>query len=188
MNIMYDNNIAETDEGESILLEIEDTNAALKRIDAEIAAVDAAADGNSADPDIDDLLKGNITTAPSLPERKRSLLRSKQKVNDHTDKLFVRLDAERTKARMKHAADIKPEVDGLEKEILNASIALHKLHLGYFQAKRSFLNNSIGTYGNFSSTITDILGVPVDSNTKWAWMFREAVKKGLIKQMPAGLK
>jgi hypothetical protein len=188
MTMMYENNIPETDEGKATLVEIEDAKAAVNNINAEIVAGDAAADGNSADPDLDDLLNGNITTAPSWSERRLSLLRSKQKVNGHLDKLFLRLNAERTKARMKHAVKIKPEVDGLEKEIIDAAIVLHKLHLDYFQAKRSFINNSIGTYGNFSCTIDDILGAPVDSNTKWAWMFREAVKKGLIKQMPAGLK
>jgi hypothetical protein len=187
--IMFENNIPDTEEGKATLVEIEDAKAAEKNITAEIVAGDAAAaDGNSADPDLDDLLSGNITTAPSWPEQKLSLLRSKQKVNDYLDKLFLRLDKERTKARMKHAAEIKPEVDSLEKEIIDAAVVLHKLHLNYFQAKRSFLNNSIGTYGNFSSTITDVLGVPVDSNTKWAWMFSQAVKNGLLKQMPEGLR
>jgi hypothetical protein len=172
----YENNISkyETEEGKAIRAEIAEAGVAIKNIDAQIITGDSVEDGASADPDIDDLLNGNITTPQSWPERKISLLRLKQKLNNHIDALSVKYKIEQTKSGMKLAAEIKPQVDKLEKEIVDAAIVLHKLHLKHFQAKRSFLNNSIGTYGNFSSTIDDVLGVPVSSHTKLAQFFLEA--------------
>jgi hypothetical protein len=172
----YENNISkyETENGKAIRSETEETKAAIKNIDAEITAGDLVADGASADPDIDDLLNGNITTSQSWPERRISLLRLKQKLNNHIDSLWVKYKRERTNAEMKLAAEIKPQVDKLEKEIVDAALVLHKLHVKHFQAKRSFLNNSIGIYGNFSSTIDEVLGVPVSSHTKLAQFFLEA--------------
>jgi hypothetical protein len=188
--INYTGNISDYDpeDGKVIVSEIEDAKEALKNIKAEIAACDADADGNSADPDLDDLLSGNITTSPSRHERQQSLLRSAHKVNTYIDTLSGKFKSERKKGEMKLASEIKPAVDALEKEIIEAAVRLHKLHLDYFLGKRSFINNGIGLHGNFSSTIDDVLGVPVNGNTAWAWMFREAVKKGLLKAMPAGLK
>jgi hypothetical protein len=187
---MYKNNISnyDTEEGKVTRTEIEDAKAAIKNIDAEIAAGDAAADGNSADPDLDDLLSGNITTTPSWPEQRHSLLRSKQKVNDYLDKLYVKLDKECEKAKIKLAAEIKPQVDSLEKQIIDAAVALYELQLDHFTSKRSFLSNGIGTYGNFSSTIDDVLGVPTNNSTAIARLFHEAVKKGQLKSMPAGIR
>ena len=187
--ITYKDNITEyaTESGKAIGNEIEDARAALKKIGAEISAGDAVADGNSADPDIGDLIRGDITASPSWSERRLSLLRSKQKLNDHIDALSLKLDKENTKAEMKLAAEIEPAVDALEKEIIDAAVVLHALQSKHFAAKRSFLNNGIGTYGNFSSTIDDVLGVPVNGNTPLAWLFREAVKKGQLKRMPVGL-
>jgi hypothetical protein len=174
--MMYENNISkfETEEGKAIRAEIAEAGVAIKTIDGEITAGDLVADGASADPDIDDLLNGNITTSQSWPERRISLLRLKQKLNNHIDALSIKYKTERTKAEMKLAAEIKPQVDKLEKEIVDAALVLHKLHVKHFQGKRSFLNNGIGTYGIFSSTIDEVLGVPVSSHTKLAQFFLEA--------------
>jgi hypothetical protein len=48
------------------------------------------------------------------------------------------------------------------------------------------LNAGIGIYQNYLSSIDDVLGLPVDSNTELAAFFREAVKKGQLRKMPEG--
>jgi hypothetical protein len=165
--MMYDKNkISDADEAKAIRIEKKDAEVAEKNITAEIAACVAAADDNGTEDNLEDLLNGNITTTPTRSERINSLLRSKQKVSNYIDKLSGNLKTEDAKAAMKYAAEIKSQVDGLEKEIVDAAVVLHKLHLKHFQAKRSFLNNSIGTYGNFSLSIDDVLGIPVNNHTR----------------------
>ena len=146
--MMYDKNkIFRTDEGKALRIELEDAKVAEKNITAEIAAAIAAGDNNTDyDANLEDLLNGNIITTPTPAERINSLHRSKQRVSNYTDTLSVKLKAEDTKAEMKYAAEIKPQVDGLEKEIVDAAVVLHKLQLKHFQAKRSFINNGISTY------------------------------------------
>ena len=177
--MMYDKNkIFRTDEGKALRIELEDAKVAEKNITAEIAAAIAAGDNNTDyDANLEDLLNGNIITTPTPAERINSLHRSKQRVSNYTDTLSVKLKAEDTKAEMKYAAEIKPQVDELEKEIVDAAVVLHKLQLKHFQAKRSFINNGISTYGNFSLSIDDVLGIPVNNNTALASIFRKPSRR-----------
>jgi hypothetical protein len=162
-----------------------------KIIDSRIAAISAEQSISTVDPiemQIQDLADGIVAEKPkSKADRITELKYQKRDIRDASDIVARKQKKGLYEVGRQLANHLKKPHDALERQLVDALIVVHGLHMEYFAAKRHLINSGIGIYTNFLSNIDDVLGIPVDNNTELAKFFREAVKKGLIKKMPAGL-
>lgn len=165
--------------------------ATLKRLYAELAVVNAAI-ANNENPDpypearIETLIATGINTPPpkTFEEQAHELQNAIRDINEALDKLAVTEKQIRWLAGQKLNAEIRPQATALEKRLVEAAVALHEVHFEYWTHKRHLINEGIGLFGNFSNSIDEILGVPVDGGSQFAEFFREAIKSGHLRSLP----
>jgi hypothetical protein len=183
-----------TDDERAVFADDNNLAATGKRLDADLAATDASI-ANNENPDpgmkarLANLFAGNISTRPqTLAERRTEIQYARRDVEYARDALAPKKRAALHEAGKRFvAAEIKQPHDIAAKEFYDAAFVFYEKHLKYWRMKHSLLNDGIPLYGLFSSNIDEILGVPTDRTTPWADLFREAVEKKHIKNMPKEL-
>jgi hypothetical protein len=180
-----------TDPDKKVLSRKTDFEATLKRLTAELAVVKSAiASNENPDPDpearLEQLIAGETVSPPkSWEDQYRELQYAIRDTNEALDALALKEKQIRLVAGQKLANDIKPQADALEKQLIDALVVARGFHLEYFRAKRYLINNGIGTFGNFGSSVDEVLGLPTDG-TPLSDLFSDAVKKGLLLSQPKG--
>jgi hypothetical protein len=186
-----------TDDERATFTEDDNLAATGKRLDTDLAAVDASI-ANNENPDsnmkerLKNLIAGNLSTRPqTLAERRTEIQYARRDVEYARDDLAPKKRSAIHEAGKRFVAtEIKQQHDIAEREEAEALLVFYEKFLRCWRLKRSLLNDGIGLYGLFNSTsdIEETLGVPVDKTTPWNSLLRDAVEKKYIKNMPKELK
>lgn len=178
----------------AIFASIDQLEATAKRLDSDLATVDAAiANDTNPDPDPDsrlaNLIAGNsVQPIKSWSTRRIELQHAMRDVETALDFMASKKRAVEYQAGARLAKEIKTQHDAAEKAVVDALVVAHEKHFLYWQAKRHLLNNGIGIYGLFSSDVDNVLGIPIDKGSPLADLLRTAVTNGFLKSVPESLR
>jgi hypothetical protein len=180
-----------TDDDKAIIARKAELAATGKRLQSELAALDAAIAAQSDLPTPEDRIQNLIAgTAPQKPpSAKRTELQIA--IRDIEQALDYMAGKERRvtmTAGARLCKDVKPQVDKAEKELAAAMVIAHEKQFMRWQAKQYLVNAGTGLNGLFDSNVEKILGVPVDKGSVLHDYFYAAVKAGHLRAVPAALR
>jgi hypothetical protein len=166
-----------------------------KLLRAERDAIDDSIEkGENPDPGlkarVESLLTGTALATPKTnAERRIEILYAERDVEQERNRLADKIRVANHAAGERLAKHNKPATEAAEKLVAEKFLGFYDAYYASWKMRRALLNDGIGLYGSFngSSSVDDALGIPVDTNSRWADLFRDFIAANHIRRMPPAL-
>jgi hypothetical protein len=134
------------------------------------------------------IAEGRSLPVPATLESRLHAVQVKiQSKNDALDYLAGKEKLLREQAQKRMVDEARPQIAAQTQALWDAFANLYEKYVPLWQARRHLHGNSVRTFELFNDSFEEFLGIPQGVNPAWSELFRQGIKAGHIRKMPAAL-